>query len=42
MLPWFAMWSAQLLPHPAAVSALERGMQSKLTDAEQPNPASGS
>ena len=42
MLPCFAMWSAQLLPHPAAVSTVEHGVQSKLTDAGQPNPTSGS
>lgn len=42
MLPWFAMWSAQLLSHPAAVSAVERGVRSKITDAGQTNPTSGS
>lgn len=26
MLPCSAMWSAQLLPHPAAVSTVERGV----------------
>lgn len=37
-----ALWSAQLLPHLAAVSAVERGVWSKLTDTRQPNPPSRS